>query len=460
MSFADAILFQDVATVKRYLDQGENVNAVDEYGFTPIIEAAIGNRADMAKLLIAFSANVNEPDLAGRTALHWAADNNNLSFCELLLKHGADPNARDRQNQPPMTSALLRSEEPLRKLLYQYGASINFAKDFINGKLLGHRFELRGHGYIGAPDGKFALLDFEGFYLEFALDVIRNSLFRFKKNFAARSLNSYFPRIKKILTALDAATELIKYQQYTLDRTRHEQRINELVGNNIVIIPTVYQGHAITFVRVADFLAKCDRGANADREGAINIFQMQHPEQLTPTLIKDLIYEIQDDTFIHTTLSERLGLEKLIQLPVGKQITGNCSWANTEATIPSLLFLLLYIDREATCDINQTVIEAIEFFHAWQQWDQDRALNECLQSFADDNLQRNAAKATILASVLFQTCRYTHGKDIERAEKIMQILSRKEYKKYVENYFKVYYEETWTAAGENLTHLFDIIAND
>lgn len=460
MSLADAILFQDVATVKRYLDGGEDVNAVDEYGFTPIIESAIGNRADVAELLISYGADINEPDLAGRTALHWAADNNNLPFCEMLLQKGADPNARDKQNQPPMTSALLRSQEKLRNLLYRYGASVDFAKDFINGKLIGHRFELRGHGYISAPDGKFALLDFEGFYLEFALDVIRDSLTRFKGNFAAKRLSHYFPYLKTIIRSLDVAGELIKYQQYTMDRTRYEQRIDELVDTDVMIIPTVYQGHAITFVRVGDFLAKCDRGANAKKEGAVNIFQMNKPERLNKELVKELIYDIQDDAYIHSGINRTLGMEKIMQLPIGMQVTGNCSWANTEAAIPTMLFLLLHLHRYPDPQMDETIIEAVEFYHAWREWDQDRAIDECLQSFEDDDIKRNSSKATILASVLFQTCRYTNNKDIERAEKIMQILSREEYKKYVENYFKVYYEDKWTAAGENLTHLFDIIVNE
>lgn len=459
MSFADAILFQDINTVKRYLDGGEDVNAVDEYGFTPIIEAAVANRADVAQLLLAYGADINEPDLAGRTALHWAADNNNLSFVEMLLNAGADPNARDKANQPAMTSAILRGQEELRNLLYKKGASIDYARDFINAKLIGHRFELRGHGYISSPDGKFVLLDFEGFYLEFSLAVIRDSLSRYINHFSARHLSHYFRHIRTIIDCLEISAELIKYQQYTTDRTRHIERINELVNRDVLIIPTVYQGHAITFVRVGDYLAKVDRGANAQKEGPVNIFQMQNPEKLTPELTKDLIYEIQDDAYIHRGINQTLGLEKILQLPIGMQVTGNCSWANTEAAIPTMLFLLLYRARNPNT-VNETIIEAVEFYHAWREWDQDRAIDECLQSFEDDDIKRNSSKATILASVLFQTCRYTNDRDIERAEKIMSILSQDQYKKYVENYFKVYYEEKWTAAGENLTHLFDIIANE
>jgi ankyrin repeat protein len=50
LSLADAILQEDINSVRQLVSYGEEINQLDEYGFTPLIEAAIVeniNRADL-----------------------------------------------------------------------------------------------------------------------------------------------------------------------------------------------------------------------------------------------------------------------------------------------------------------------------------------------------------------------------------------------------------------------------
>lgn len=458
MSLANEILYGDVRSVQAQLQMGADPNEIDEYGFTPLIEAAIVNKVDVSELLIKMGADPNMPDFAGRTPLHWAVENQNDALATLLLENKADPNCHTNTAEPALAIPVLRGQEKIKNLLYKYGGDINFAKDYINGKLLGHRFELLGHAYMSTPKKQFIVLDLEGFFLEFSLSIIKDSLLRFRKNYAARRLTYLFPHIDKIISALDIAAELIRYQQYTIDLTEHEDRINQLLSQPLLIIPATYQGHAITFVRYGNIFAKCDRGANSQFEGSVVIYRITQPENLTTGLLRQIVYKKQKDEFMHSGINERLGLERVMNLPVGPQITGNCSWANVEAAIPTMLFMSLLTDKNYKSEVKRAMRDAINFYEQWREWDKDRALDECIQSFTDSDEVRQASKAIILAAVLFQTCEYTDIKNIQRAEKILSILSKKEFHPYLENYVKVYYKKKWTEAGENLMHLFDMVA--
>ena len=73
-SLADAIINEDYAAVSEILRHEMNVNQMDEYGFTPLIEAAIADNLDIAKLILSYGAQTNLQDMTGSTALHWAAE--------------------------------------------------------------------------------------------------------------------------------------------------------------------------------------------------------------------------------------------------------------------------------------------------------------------------------------------------------------------------------------------------
>ncbi len=82
--------------------------------------------------------------MTGQTALHWAVNNDNVEISRLLLQFGADPNAYSDNGQPVLFYPLLRHHQELIKLLSDKGANREFAQDYIQAKLLGHRFELKG----------------------------------------------------------------------------------------------------------------------------------------------------------------------------------------------------------------------------------------------------------------------------------------------------------------------------
>ena len=451
-SFAHEILFGTLEGVEHYIQAGADIEETDEYGFSPLIEAAIANKPEVAALLLEYGADINGSDTTGRTALHWAVDNHNIDLCQLLLANKANANAYTTAGQPILVYPLLRQQVALKKLLYQYDAKLSFAQDFIQAKLLGHRYELAGQIDIINPEGRFIEIDYEGFFLEFTLDVITHSLRRYRNNFSSRHLRPYFDYFQKIIDAFCIAQALLKYQRYTINIKEHNNSMDALLDQELLLLPIAYEGHAVTFIKYKDWFIRCDRGENGRREGCIVIYKLQYPQVLDLAFCKQLIFNRQTRQFITQTIHHKLGLMPVATLPIDAQIRGNCSWANVEASIPAMLFILQLNSQES--DILQLQIHALEFYQAWRQWDKDRALEECIKGFFIGNKARQVSKATLLAAILFQDCTQRIH-DLQDAENILKILTLPEFNYLIKSYLNVYWKYNKTPHGKNFIALLD-----
>jgi hypothetical protein len=454
MTLADDIISGRMPDFNRYLRQGESLDDVDEYGFTPLIESAIANQPEIAQALLEKSVRVNKADMTGRTALHWAADNNNPEFCKLLIDHGADVNAFNRGGQSVLVFPLLRDQWALKQLLYKSGADLNFAMDFINTKLLGHRFQLKGDVDIYNARGEFIELDYEGFILEFTLDVIRDSLQRYTANYAARRFRRYFEVIYEVIDGFEAAARLLNFQHHQKDLVKYQKDIHTSLASNLLVIPIAYAGHAICFIRCGSFWAKIDRGENSLREGSVNIYRVTNTRQLNDEFFMQLLYNKQTERYIHHHINKVLGLNPILQLPISSQIAGNCSWANVEAVLASA-YVLYSIASNHEVDIQQTVGDAMMIYSYWNEWDKDRALDECIQSYYLANAQRKASKASILGSILFQTCVFGETNSMLRAEKILDVINVPEHAYILDSYLEIYCSRRLTPLGNNLLKILE-----
>ena len=339
LSLEDAILDEDMQSIHQLLRYGESLNEIDKYGFTPLIEAAIIDNLDICRLLLEQGADPTLQDVTGGTALHWAAENANAALCKLLLEHGADPNAYTLSGQPVLVMPILRAQSTIRQILVQGGADLVFAQDYINTKLLGHMFELIGMASIVDPENHYVEVDFEGFLLEITIGLIANSLQQFQNHFAARQLRRYAGVAQYIVKVLLRGSQLIKYQQYRVDTNKVRSKINSLLRQEPVLIPVGYEGHAITFIRYGDIWVKCDRREDSRLYDNIVFYRITNTDVLTSDFITSLIYVKQSSEFINRDLDVILGLQPITEVKVDAQVSGNCSWANVEATIPALFFL-------------------------------------------------------------------------------------------------------------------------
>ncbi|KTD08596.1 Dot/Icm T4SS effector AnkH/LegA3 [Legionella jamestowniensis] len=452
MTIANDIISCRMPDFDFYLRQGESLDDIDEYGFTPLIECAITKQPEIAKQLLARGANVNKADVTGRTPLHWAVDNNDLEMSRVLLEHGADANAYTTSGLSILVYPVLRGQDSLKHLLYQHGAKLDFALDFINGKLMGHRFELTGDVDIVNAQGEFIELDYEGFILEFTVAVVKDSLRRFTSSYSTRHYRSRFPYLYQIMDAFGVAAELLQFQQQNLLTEKHKARLAQLVASPMLILPAASRGHALGFVRYYQWWAKIDRGENSLKEGSVNIYYISQPEVINLNFILEFLYKKQSRRYFHDVINQKLGLKPVLQLPISSQIAGNCSWANIQAIVPAAYAL----QELSTIPIEEfNPASAISLYNTWVEWDQDRALDECIHRFYLANPIRKASFASMLAAVLFQACDYDNPHHLERAEKILTILTLPDYYYILYSYLEEYCIKRLTRRGNNLLKILD-----
>src|SRR3990167_6352957 len=459
-NIADVIIYGNLSEVKTQARACEHFNFIDQYGYTPLIETCIVDDIDKAKIILDCKPDVNWPDLVGHTALHWAVDNHNLPLCELLLKHGANPNAYSTTGMPILVKPLLRNQKELKNLLIQHGAKLTFANDFINTKMLGHRFELVGYVDIMNAKNEFVEIGLEGFILEFTLEALKKSLEDYKLNFSARRWQKQFHVVRLILGALQRASTLVRFQHYNIDFKKHMEKITPLMEADPLIIPIAQEGHAMTVIRSGNLLAICDRATyedQRDNEDRVKIFYMNKPWKLTPDLIAELIYVRQNMNLFRKMLSVNLKLQEIATIPLSAQIAGNCSWANIEACIPTLFYMTCMNDPGKTGErLMKDKQLSMEFYHDWEKWDQDRSIDYFIQNFGSSDLKRKATIAEILCAVLFQACSAENKNDIERIKKIVPIIKTPGLEYITDSYIATYIRHDKTQLGENFKKVLKI----
>lgn len=453
VTLANTIIEEDISGVRQLLRYGVDVNQIDEYGFKPLIEAAVVDNIEISRLLLDHNADPNQQDVTGGTALQWAVENNNLELCKLLLQHGANPNSYNFSGQPVLSMAMLRHQSALRQLLIQAGADSTFAQDYIHTKLLGHMYELIGQATIVSPNNQFVGVEFEGFILEVTLGLIADSVSQFQNHFAARQLRRYSGIAQMIVNVLHKSLKLIRYQQYRVDIKKFESNIDALLREEPIVIPVGYEGHAITFIKYNDIWVKCDRREDSRLYDNIMFYRVRNTQNLTKEFIKRLMYVKQSDEFINHELDRILDLEPITEVKVDAQISGNCSWANVEATIPALFFLVMMEYNKDPQSHAYYKTLALNFFQKWREWNKDRALDYCIQRFKVSDSVRRACIAEILAAILFQRCQQNTPTDQARVERIMGVLLNSKYEYILKNYLRVYYYQGLSEEGRQFAEL-------
>jgi hypothetical protein len=438
-NLADEILLGSTKGVMAFLDDDPNlVNEPDQYGYTPLIESIIAGKPEITRFLIERGANVDGEDMLGQTPLYWAIGNADRELCALLLQKGADPNHHTAEGEPLLVKLILRQQDDLLELFDKYKADRVFALDYIQAKLMGHRYELMGQVDIVNTQKKFVEIDFEGFLLEFTIDLIRQSLLKFINAVAGEKYPNYAHVLGRATTALRISSELIGLQ-YTRNPEKYATEIRNKTENSVFVVPVAYQGHAITFVRYRNFFAKCDRGVSP-RADTVIIYEMTKAYRFDQGLIKTLLYKTgKDKKFINTELKEILGLKPVVSLPTHYQIAGNCSWANVEACVPTMMFMLLaqgdITDRKRVPEIKRWVMN---FYSAWLEWDKDTALEECIDAFSTADRVRKAAFLDILGAIFVQRCRPDKPRELTRAKKILPLLLTPDYHYILDAYLRTY----------------------
>ncbi len=450
MTIANDIISRRTPDFDHYLNEGETLDDIDEYGFTPLIEAVITKQAPIIELLLSRGVDINKPDVTGRTALHWAVDVHDLELSSLLLERGANANVYTSSGLSILVYPVLRGQDTLKHLLYNHGAKLDFALDFIYAKLLGHRFELTGDVDIVNADDAFIELDYEGFILEFTVAVIKDSLRRFTSSYSTRHLRHVFPHIHMVIDGFMVADMLLQLQHQRSFTNEHTAQLAALIQAPMLILPAASRGHALCFIRYQQWWVKIDRGENSLKEGSINIYRITQPDVFNVQFLQEFLYKKQSRRYFHDAINQKLGLKHFAKIPMSSQIAGNCSWANIQAAVPAA-----YALQQLAINEQFSYAEALSLYDEWIEWDKDRALDECIQRFYLANPMRKASYASMLAAVLFQACDHSNSHHVQRAEKILTILTLPDYYYILESYLKSYCIKRLTRKGNNLLKLLD-----
>ena len=87
------------AKLKQYLNDGADINAKSELGFTALILAAFNGHTDIVQQLIAAGAHINAKNNDGNTALIEAAASGRTAIVQQLIAAGADDTIRNDRNK-------------------------------------------------------------------------------------------------------------------------------------------------------------------------------------------------------------------------------------------------------------------------------------------------------------------------------------------------------------------------
>lgn len=454
MALAETIIYESDEEGVAAVLAGADPNELDRYGMRPLIQAVICRKFKTLQALLSVGADLEQGDFINRTALQWAVDRGELEFCNYLLEAGANPNHHSADGQPILVNPILRQQLDIVELFLKHKVNYQFAQDYISAKLLGHRFELTGEADIVNPLGKFIPLSFEGFNLEFTTGLIRRSLHNFINSIPGQKYKQYDAKLQRVLYALKNAAQLTEFGRHK-DKTQFVTTIDAILDNDLLLLPAAYKGHAITFVHYGGLWAKCDRGVGKIADTVL-VSEIGNPYAANKSLYKTILYEHKTEDFVSDGIAQALSLKTMIPLPTRHQLSGNCSWANVETSVPTMLYLLSYNPMIHTNLKQLTILqkEIYQFYNAWVEWDQDSALEEAIEDFEAADKVRRLSKAIILGGILVQRCDSRIPSHVERAKKILSILTQPDYIFILDNYCKIFCKDSAGKSGLRVKKLF------
>ncbi len=122
--------------VRMLIDAGAVVDAKDENGATPLIEASGALDTRTPRLLLARKADVNVKDRADRTPLITAIVNGSLAGVKLFLKHGADPSVGGIFGLPAIVLAAIKNDTDVFRAIAGTNVNLKARDGFENTALI------------------------------------------------------------------------------------------------------------------------------------------------------------------------------------------------------------------------------------------------------------------------------------------------------------------------------------
>ena len=146
----DAVQSGDIATVKRFLDEGVPVDLTDEEGWSLLHHAAALGQVEVINLLREKGCSVDLIDNEGRTPLHYAATNGDIEIIRLLIAMGNNVNSVDNEGNTPLKWSVMCEQNAAIDELTKHGGTVEIEEgepsaDNLDRSALLLRFQDPGH---------------------------------------------------------------------------------------------------------------------------------------------------------------------------------------------------------------------------------------------------------------------------------------------------------------------------
>src|SRR5687767_14487125 len=126
----------DIAAVRAFIKQGQDVNAPGQDGATALHWVVRADDLETAEALIKAGANVTQSNAFGVTPAYIAAENGSTSLLRRLLDAGADANTADRTGDTLLMAAVRAGKLDAVQLLLERGAKVNAAEPALGHTVL------------------------------------------------------------------------------------------------------------------------------------------------------------------------------------------------------------------------------------------------------------------------------------------------------------------------------------
>ncbi|CAF3379583.1 unnamed protein product [Rotaria socialis] len=111
--------------IRCWLREGADIDALDAYGYTPLMNAAMLGRVDIVNTLIECGADIQKSGQFGYTALHAAAQNGHLDVVQALAKYGASVSCKNSDGDIPLILAVRGTHAEIIDYLLKSGSDIH-----------------------------------------------------------------------------------------------------------------------------------------------------------------------------------------------------------------------------------------------------------------------------------------------------------------------------------------------